>query len=159
MLHCLNRRWLEVSSHVFSELCSSRRCYKKQTVFQALQRFNNPNTSLLSWSKEAVTWERLVESPQCCAGWLGPVTPTFPSEQEPDFNTALPNATSPLWPGCRGNPALPEAGRANCGRQAVEFIHCLCSAPPSHDCWVWDCSFECQRSYFKLLAQRLINKS
>lgn len=24
---------------------------------------------------------------------------------------------------------------------------------------VWDCSFECQRSYFKLLAQRLINKS
>lgn len=24
---------------------------------------------------------------------------------------------------------------------------------------VWDCSFECQRSYFKLFAQRLINKS
>lgn len=57
----------------------------------------------------------------------GTVTSAFPSEQEPDFTTADPNATSASWPGCRGEAALAEAGRASCGRQAMEFIHCLCS--------------------------------
>lgn len=59
----------------------------------------------------------------------GTVTSTLPSEQEPHFTTADPNATSASWPGCRGNPALPGAGRAQeGGRQAMEFIHCLCSS-------------------------------
>lgn len=55
------------------------------------------------------------------------------------FYHSWPNATSPAWPGCRGNPAFPEAGKANCGGQAMEFIQCLCSTPIAWLCWEPEC--------------------
>lgn len=39
------------------------------------------------------------------------------------------DATSSPWPGCRGNPAFPQAGRALCGRQA-HAIHSLSARSP-----------------------------